>query len=281
MPADGENLPTAKSLQQAVGGLLFAADRPLTVEDIRAVLRDVSEAAPGEETPRIFAGASPREVRETVLSLAKELSRLELGFELAEVNGAFRFQTQPCCGRWVRGLLKCGRPNRLSGPSLETLAIIAYRQPITKSEVEGIRGVSADHSLKSLMALRLVRIAGRSELPGRPFLYGTTATFLEHFGLRTLKELDELDPTLRRSKKSERAAAHKRPKKDAPAQTPAPAPEQTPLFPAMTEKNPGPATARPAPAQPAEPAELPAQPPAGPQPAPAPAQPPGTKESET
>lgn len=216
-------LPMASSLQQIVGALLFGADHPLTVEEIRACLKSVAEtAAEGEgDTLKLFAEASPREIGDAVESIAKELARLGLGIEVADVSGGFRFQTQPCCGRWVRNLLKADRPNRLSRPALETLAIIAYRQPIARSEIESIRGVAVDHIVKALMELHLIRIVGRSELPGRPFLYGTTPTFLDHFGLCTLKELNELDPTLQRSKVSERKAAHTREKKKSDAEHPA------------------------------------------------------------
>jgi segregation and condensation protein B len=214
---DDVKLPMASSLQQVVGALLFGSDHPLTVEEIRACLKSVAETS-GEpsETLKLFAEASPREVGDAVESIAKELSRLELGLEVAEVNGGFRFQTQPSCGRWVRNLLKLDRPNRLSRPALETLAIIAYRQPIAKSEIEAIRGVVVDHIVKALMELHLIRIVGRSDLPGRPFLYGTTSTFLDHFGLKSLNELNELDPTLQRSKAAERKAVHKREKKKEP-----------------------------------------------------------------
>ena len=211
---DDVKLPMASSLQQVVGALLFGSDHPLTLEEIRACLKSVAEAE-GEqrETVRLFAEASPRELNDAVESIAKELSRLELGIEVSEVNGGFRFQTHPSCGRWVRNLLKIDRPNRLSRPALETLAIIAYRQPISKSEIESIRGVVVDHIVKALMELHLIRIVGRSDLPGRPFLYGTTSTFLDHFGLKNLNELNEMDPTLQRSKTSERKAIHKKEKR--------------------------------------------------------------------
>ncbi len=211
---DDVKLPVASSLQQLVGALLFGSDHPLTVEEIRTCLKSVAEADGGQsETVKLFAEASPREIGDAIESIAIELKRLELGIEVAEINGGFRFQTQPSCGRWVRNLLKIDRPNRLSRPSLETLAIIAYRQPIAKAEIEAIRGVVVDHIVKALMELHLIRIVGRSELPGRPFLYGTTATFLDHFGLSNLNELNELDPTLQRSKSAERKAAYKKEKK--------------------------------------------------------------------
>lgn len=227
---DEVKLPMASSLQQIVGALLFGSDRPLTVDEIRACLVGVAEgAAEGEETLKLFAEASPREIKDAIESMAKELSRVELGFDLVELNGGYRFQTQSACGRWVRTLLKVDRPNRLSRPALETLAIIAYRQPIAKSEIESIRGVMVDHIVKALMELHLIRIVGRSDLPGRPFLYGTTATFLDHFGLKNLKELNELDPTLQRSSTRERNAVHKkeRKKEQEPDHASLFAPEQT------------------------------------------------------
>jgi segregation and condensation protein B len=218
---DDVKLPLPSSLQQIVGALLFGADHPLTIPDIRACLSHVAEQATeaNTETLKIFAEASPREVTDALKGIEQELERIGLGIEVVELNGGYRFQTQACCGRWVRDLLKVERPNRLSRPALETLAIGNDRQPVAKSEIESIRGVMIDHILKALMELHLVRIVGRSDLPGRPFLYGTTATFLEHFGLRSLDELNALDPTLQRSKASERKAMHKKEKKETPVPT--------------------------------------------------------------
>jgi segregation and condensation protein B len=206
-------IPMASSLQQVIGALIFGSDRAITVDEIRKNLAGTAELEKNnDETVKLFAEASPREIRDVIAGIGKELARLGLGVVLEEVGGAFRFQTDPCCGRWLRVLLKADRPNRLSQPALETLAIVAYRQPITKSEIMAIRGVTVDHLIKSLMELHLIRIVGRSELPGHPFLYGTTPTFLEHFGLRNLQELNEIDPTLQRSRKAERIAVHTRTK---------------------------------------------------------------------
>ena len=224
--ADDVKVPMPSSLQQVVGALLFGANHSLTVEEIRTCLKRVAEGAgEDEETVRLFADASPREVNDALEGLLKDLAPMELGIEVTRVNGAFRFQTQACCGRWVRNLLNIDRPNRLSRPALETMAIIAYRQPISKSEVEAIRGVTVDHIVKALMELHLVRIVGRSELPGRPFLYGTTATFLDHFGLSSLKELNELDPTLQRARAAERNAIHRKEKKPEDNKNPSEQPE--------------------------------------------------------
>ena len=207
-------VPMASSLQQVIGALIFGSDRAITIDEIRKCLAGAVELdKENNDTVKLFAEASPREIRDVAKGIGKELSRLGLGVTLEEVNGSFRFQTDACSGRWLRILLKTDRPNRLSRPALETLAIIAYRQPISKSEIVSIRGVTIDHILKNLMEIHLVRIVGRSELPGRPFLYGTTPTFLEHFGLSNLKELNEIDPTLQRSRKSERVAAHKKAEK--------------------------------------------------------------------
>lgn len=192
MPTDESKLPMPKSLQQVIGGLLFGADHPLTAEEIRACLKSVAETEPESETMKLFASASPREVQDTLDEMAKELGRMEYGFELTDINGAYRFQSQACCGRWLRNLLKQDRPNRLSPPALETLAIIAYRQPVSRSEIESIRGVYAGHVVKALMEMQLVRIIGRSDLPGRPFLFGTTPAFLDHFGLKSLKDLEPI-----------------------------------------------------------------------------------------
>ena len=107
-------------------------------------------------------------------------------------------------------MLKLDRPSRLGRASLETLAIIAYRQPIAKSEIEDIRGVDVSANIKTLMDLQLIRLVGRSELPGHPFLYGTTQIFLDHFGLANLQQLNELDPTLQRSNPRLKAEQYKR-----------------------------------------------------------------------
>jgi segregation and condensation protein B len=200
--------PAASSLRQVVGAMVFGADRGAALEEIRRCLQTV--AGQGGPEARLFAQASTADIRDALTDVRKDLERLGLGVEIAEVAGTFRFRSQAACGPWLRVLLKQERPARLSRPALETLAIVAYRQPIAKAEIEGIRGVAVDHILRALMELHLVRIVGRSELPGRPFLYGTTPRFLEHFGLRNLDELNDLDPTLRRAAPRARAALYRR-----------------------------------------------------------------------
>ena len=106
-----------------------------------------------------------------------------------EVANGFRFENDSSCGPWLRHLLERGRPTRLSRPALETLAIIAYRQPVMRSEIEAVRGVAVDQIIRNLLEMQLIKIVGRSELPGRPWQFGTTQKFLEHFGLKNLMDL--------------------------------------------------------------------------------------------
>ena len=207
MPKPKEpKIPLPSSLQEIVGALLFASQTPLTITDLRQCIRGVEpDEGDNAEVMGVYQSCTTREVEQAVHGLEKELERAGCGFRLVCAGGAYRLQTAPTCGRYVRALLKLDRPNRLSRASLETLAIVAYRQPITKSEVEQIRGVAVDTIMKTLVDLQLVRLVGRSELPGHPFLYGTTPLFLEHFGLASLSELNAIDPTLQRSNPRERA----------------------------------------------------------------------------
>ena len=173
------------------------ADRSNTssAEDAVPEAKPSSRAAANEklelklETPKVLSVAGVKKVLQEIQS---NFHKLGLGMELVEVAGGYRFQTAPDCGKWVRKMLNKGKPTRLTRPTIETLAIIAYRQPVARSEIESIRGVSVGHVIKALMEMQLVRIIGRSDLPGRPFLFGTTPTFLGHFGLSSLNELEPI-----------------------------------------------------------------------------------------
>lgn len=202
----GPRIPLPSSLQEIVGSLLFASESPLTATELRTCVRGVApDEGDDPEVMSVYQSCTSREIEQALRGLEKELERSGCGFRLVCAGGTYRLQTAPACGRYVRALLKLDRPSRLSRASLETLAIIAYRQPITKAEIEQIRGVAVDTIVKSLVDLQLVRLVGRSELPGHPFLYGTSPLFLEHFGLASLSELNEIDPTLQRSNPRERA----------------------------------------------------------------------------
>ena len=209
--SDEVKIPLPQSLQEIVGSLLFASETPLTVADLRESVRAV-EAEEGEnrEIMDVYASCTTREIEEAIKGVEKALEVAGCGFRLVCTGGTYRLQTVSSCGRYVRAMLKLDRPSRLGRASLETLAIIAYRQPITKSEMEEIRGVDVTGNVKTLMDLQLIRLVGKSELPGHPFLYGTTPLFLEHFGLANLQQLNELDPTLQRSNPREKAESYKK-----------------------------------------------------------------------
>ncbi len=204
-------MPLPSSLQEIVGSLLFASDVPLTAAELRDAIRAV-EAEEGEnrEVMDVYRTCTSKEIDAALRGLEKALEVGGVGFKLVCAGGAYRLQSVPSCGRYVRAMLKMDRPSRLGRASLETLAIVAYRQPLTKSEIEDIRGVDVTANLKTLMDMQLIRLVGKSELPGHPFLYGTTPLFLEHFGLASLQQLNELDPTLQRSNPKKKAEQYKK-----------------------------------------------------------------------
>jgi segregation and condensation protein B len=210
--SDDVKMPLPRSLQEIVGSLLFASESPLSVSELRESVRAVEpEEGENSEVMEVYRTCTTREVESALKGLEKALDVAGCGFKLVCTGGSYRLQTAPSCGRYVRAMLKLDRPSRLGRASLETLAIIAYRQPITKSEIEDIRGVDVSANIKTLMDLQVIRLVGKSELPGHPFLYGTTPLFLEHFGLANLQQLNELDPTLQRSNLKEKAASYRKP----------------------------------------------------------------------
>lgn len=175
---------------RATVGAIPKAEAEAAAGAARAELEKRETAA--KETPA--AAACPvSDVRKAVDEVRRALAEAGLGFELVETEGGFRFRTSADCGPWVRQMLGKGRATVLSRPSIETLAIIAYRQPVSRSQIENIRGVNAGHVIKALMEMQLVRIIGRSDQPGRPFLFGTTPEFLAHFGLKSLDDLASVE----------------------------------------------------------------------------------------
>lgn len=178
-------------LKQIVGALLFVSRKPLTVSDVRRALMTVGES--GDGPAREFATLERKDVEEALEALRRDVDRATLGFSVHEVANGYRLENDAGCGPWVRALLEKGKPHRLSKPALETLAVIAYRQPATRGEIENVRGVAVDQIIRNLLEMQLIRVAGRSDLPGRPWLFGTTPKFLEHFGLKSLKDLPGVD----------------------------------------------------------------------------------------
>jgi segregation and condensation protein B len=193
-------------LKQVVGALILAAKRPMSVTDLR---KQLQEAASSKEEPaaRSLGGATTEQLMQAIADLEHDTASSRLGFHLSQVAGGYKFQTDPECGPWIRHLLNLDEPHRLSHPALETLAIIAYRQPITRVDIEAVRGVNVDHVLTVLMEMQLIRIVGRSKLPGRPMLYGTSKLFLEHFGLNSVGELPAMDELGRHKGESATASA--------------------------------------------------------------------------
>jgi segregation and condensation protein B len=175
------------SLSQVIEALFFAAQKPLTARELVVAIKGAG--ADDDLTPNEFAKTTEAQVAAALEQLKIEYVQQGRAFQLAEKSEGWQLVSDPAYAPWVRQLFPAVKPARLTPPSLETLAIIAYRQPITRADVEAVRGVAVDGVLQSLMERGLVRIAGRAEVPGRPLLYETTQFFLEHFGLRDLDEL--------------------------------------------------------------------------------------------
>jgi segregation and condensation protein B len=173
------------TLNGIVEALLFSAPAPLTAKQVAQLLREASEYSDEPNFPE-FKDAS---VTESLRVLSTQYDQEGRAFQLIERTSGWQLISRPEYANWIRQLYPELRPSRLSAPGLETLAIIAYRQPVTKADVEAIRGVGVDGLLQKLLETGLIKIAGRADVPGRPLLYETTRNFLEHFGLRSLEEL--------------------------------------------------------------------------------------------
>jgi segregation and condensation protein B len=174
--------------------ILFSAQKPLSVKEIRDVLATAAEADDADATVKGLKKTKEDDVVAALEQLAKDHEEAKRSYRLACVAGAWQLVTQPEFAPWLKALVGVkARPPRLSQPALETLAIIAYRQPITRAEVEQIRGVNVDGTMQTLTERGLVESVGRAEVVGRPTIYGTTAMFLEYFGLRALEDLPAAD----------------------------------------------------------------------------------------
>ncbi len=184
------------NLTRVIEALLFSAQKPLTMRELLAAIKGAGQE--DELVPNEFARTTEAEVAAALEQLKIEYIEQGRAFQLLEKAEGWQFASEPAYARWVRQLFPAAKPARLTPPSLETLAIIAYRQPITRADVEAVRGVAVDGVLQSLMERGLVKIAGRAEVPGRPLLYETTQFFLEHFGLRNLDELPNAEELRRR-----------------------------------------------------------------------------------
>jgi len=194
------------TLSRVIEALLFSAQKPLSIRELTEAVRGAT--ADDESSPNEFARVREAEVAAALEQLKIECIEQQRGFQLNEKADGWQLATDPKYAQWVGQLFPAPKPARLRAPALETLAIIAYRQPITRADVEAVRGVNIDGVLQTLMERGLVKIAGRAEIPGRPLIYETTQFFLDHFGLRNLDELPNVEELrTRHLPKAERPAA--------------------------------------------------------------------------
>jgi len=171
---------TADEIKRIVEALLFASPTPLAPKRIVKSIGD----------------ADVRAVRKAIETLTKEYDEQARSFQVQEVADGYQIRTRPEYSEWVQALKRERDESRLSGAALETLAIIAYKQPVTRAEIAAIRGVESDEVARSLARRGLIRVTGRREEPGRPLEYGTTQFFLEKFGISSLRDLPKLEDIL-------------------------------------------------------------------------------------
>ncbi len=162
-----------QEVKRIIEGLLFISDRPVSLKRLGAILTTFEAHA----------------LRQLLEELKHEYVQAQHAFRIQEVAGGYQVVTDPALAPWIKRALQLPREDVVSKAALETLAIIAYRQPITKAEIELIRGVDGTATLETLLEHQFIRVVGRKETPGRPLLYGTTAEFLRHFGLNSVNDL--------------------------------------------------------------------------------------------
>lgn len=160
-----------------IEALVFASEKPIGIDQIRSVLDNLE----------------PSEIRALLEELKADYEIFNRGLRVVEVAGGFQLVTPATLAPFLRKLYKQRRVERLSKPALETLAIIAYKQPLTKAEIQALRNVSVDGMMAGLLEKNLIKITGRKKAPGRPLVFGTTRQFLEYFGLKSLEELPKLE----------------------------------------------------------------------------------------
>ena len=175
------NIQEKKSVIEA---LLFVAGEPVALSTIKSAT-EIPEA----------------EIKQILDGLVADYKERNGGLSIVEIANGYRMVTSPGCSQWIRRFMNTNTSSKLSMAALETLAIVAYNQPVIKAEIEQIRGVNSDGVMKTLLERRLIKIMGRKEMPGRPLLYGTTREFLQYFGLKDLTEL----PTIKELNREEAA----------------------------------------------------------------------------
>jgi len=168
---------TQDNVKSVIEALIFSSEKPIAIEQIKNCLDNLS----------------PAEIRNIIEEIKAELESSGRGFRIAEVAGGFQMVTASDFFPFLKKLYKQRRVEKLSKPALETLAIVAYKQPVSKMDIESLRNVNIDGIIGTLLDKDLIRVAGRRKSPGRPFVYGTTRQFLEYFGLKSLEELPKIE----------------------------------------------------------------------------------------
>lgn len=176
-------------LHRIVESLLFASQKPISPKELSSIFKGAAEAAKDNPSIACFAKVKRDQLEDAIQQLEKEYAETGRSFEVRESAAGWQLVTKAEFSPWLRQLFPENRQARLSAPAMETLAIIAYRQPITRADLEAVRGVAVDGVMQTILDRGLIRIAGRSDIPGRPLLYETTQHFMEHFGLKTLDDL--------------------------------------------------------------------------------------------
>jgi segregation and condensation protein B len=210
-------------LKHIVEAILFSAERPLATSDLRRLFAEAMNEEGGSSVTDGFRNVREAQLAAVLEELKIEYDTQQRSFQLVEIAGGWRLVSRSEYAPWLKLLLDEARPHRLSAPALETLAIIALRQPISRADVAAIRGVEVDGVVKTLLERDLITITGRSEEPGRPMLYGTTQKFLEHFGLPSLDDMPraaELRLQAEALKVAERKAETTAPEQTNEGQTP-------------------------------------------------------------
>ncbi|MEJ5237839.1 MAG: SMC-Scp complex subunit ScpB [Limisphaera sp.] len=181
-------------LRSILEALLFVSQKALSPREIKEVLAQTAAAEDAPPEARPWRKVSEGDIEAELNALATQYEQAGHSYRLVCVAGAWQFVSKPEFAPWIRTLVGVkARPPRLSQPALETLAIIAYRQPVTRAEIEQIRGVNVDGVMQTLLERGLIQELGRAETVGRPMTYGTTDLFLEYFGLRSLEDLPAAD----------------------------------------------------------------------------------------
>ncbi|RKY35224.1 MAG: SMC-Scp complex subunit ScpB [Candidatus Omnitrophota bacterium] len=164
-------------IKKIVEAAFFVSEKPLTFKQLSCLFEDVESG----------------QLRTAIKGLMDTYNQQDRGINIFEVAGGYQVSTNPECARYLEKLYKTRKVFRLSSPALETLAIITYKQPITRSEVEFIRGVNVDGVIRTLLERGLIKSKGKKKIPGKPVMYGTTDDFLQYFGLKSLSDLPELE----------------------------------------------------------------------------------------